>query len=111
MNEPKHPVWLRRLLGCLVGVWVLLLVMMVSLVMVISLVDEWLPGEGIPGLPGLAVALVCLAFAIWSTVRFVRWMNAILARHSLRTHYVVLAVVLLFTLLSFPAPFSVLTFE
>jgi hypothetical protein len=111
MQETIRPLWLCRLLAFLVGFWVFILSMTLGLAVVIHLIDAVLPGDGIPAVPGLAVLLVCLVVAVWSTVRLVKWQEAVLARRSLRVSYAVLVALVLLTLGFFPAPFTMLSLE
>ncbi|HMO05773.1 MAG TPA: hypothetical protein PKC67_05740 [Kiritimatiellia bacterium] len=111
MHESNRPVWLRSLLGFLLGAWAFIVLLVSSLAVMISLFDVLLPGDGIPALPGTAALLLCLAASGWATVWFVKRQDAFLARYPLRTQYVVLVVLLLFTVGFFPVPFTTFTLD
>ena len=105
MNDDR-PKWLRGTLAVLAGWCSFWICLIVFLIITISMTDLVMPGDGLPVLPGAAMALISLMCSIVATIKIVKLQDRFMSRFSRRANYVVLAILLLASVLIIPAPFS-----
>lgn len=105
MNDDR-PKWLRGTLAVLTG-WISFWICLVLfLVVTISITDLIVPGDGLPMLPGIIMAVISLILSITVTIKLVKLQDRFMSRFTRRANYIVLAILLLASVLIIPAPFS-----
>jgi len=76
----------------------------------ISIADAILPGDGIPIIQGSIFLLISLAVAIFATLRFVKYQDSFMARHSKKTNLIVMIILILLFVVFIPVPFTYTVF-
>ena len=104
MNDDR-PKWLRGTLAMLAGWWSFWFCLIIFLGVTFGVLDLVVPGHVLPVMASVVLAVVSLAVSIIATVKLVKLQDRFLSRYSLRTNYIILAVLFLVSLVAVPGPF------
>ncbi len=105
-NEIQRPKWLKVTLACLSAWLTFLFAFFLYAFVILSLVEKMFKTDGLSGMKGIAVLTVLVGLSIVSALFVGKLQHRLLARRALRTNYIVLAILIIFSLLCMPASFT-----
>lgn len=92
-------------MGTLTALWTFWICLIILLVITIAIADAILSGDGLSMLPGSILVLLSLIVAVLATIRFVRFQDRYMGKQTLKTNYIVLAILIVISLALMPTTF------